>query len=301
MRIAILGSRGIPAKYGAFEVCAERLALGFTERGHQITVYCPADQEYQDAFYHSVRLVHIKHPRAAVGPLVYDVSCLRHAVAEKPAAIIMLGYGASPFFFLTRRRGIPLIVNTDGLEWKRSKWPPAVRVYFRLAERMAVRWADRLVSDSLAIQQYYAEEYGVRSTYIAYGTEMPQVAPFDLSARGLSAGGYYIVVMRLEPENSIRAIVDGFRASSSNRQLVIIGPTTPFFDREVLPLVQADPRIRYLGSIYDRNEVFALRLHAYAYLHGHTVGGTNPSLLEALACGNFVIARDVPFNREVVR
>jgi glycosyltransferase involved in cell wall biosynthesis len=298
--VAILGSRGIPAKYGAFEQCAQRLGEGFLERGLRATVYCPENQAYREPTYSGISLEYVAHPAGASGPLLYDLFSLRRAIAKRHDVMIMLGYGASPFFVLAKQSGIPLICNTDGFEWKRSKWSPLVRAYFKTAERIAARTADYLVSDSLAIQQYYQDKYGVRSTYIAYGTELPEGEPGDVSAYGVAPGGYYIVVMRMEPENSIREIVQGFIASKSKRSLIIVGPPTPFFDREVLPIAATDPRVRYLGPIYDRERLFALRRNAYAYLHGHTVGGTNPSLLEALASGNFVIARDVPYNREVV-
>ncbi len=299
-KLAILGSRGIPAKYGAFEVAAERVGKGLVEKGWEVTVYCPHDQAYRDNLYEGMTLRYVWHPRGGVGSLLYDGLSLLLASAGGFDAILMFGYGAGPLFVIPRLLGVPIVVNTDGLEWKRSKWSWPVKLYFRLAEHATARIANRLISDAHGIRRYYKEKYGVDSEYIAYGTELPDVPKFDVRQFGVEPGRYYIVVMRLEPENSILEIVRGFLASRSSRMLILVGPSTPFFESMVRPLLDGQNRVRYLGPIYERDRVFALRQNAFAYLHGHTVGGTNPSLLEALASESFVIAKDVEFNREVV-
>lgn len=303
MRVAILGSRGIPAKYGAFEITAERLGIGLVDRGWDVTVYCPHNQSYQEPDYNRIKLRYVFHPPGGPGTLVYDVLSFASASRGDFDALLMLGYGASPFLRIPRFRGVPTVVNTNGIEWKRSKWPWYAKRWFRYAERSVTRLADQLVSDSKGIQRYYRETYGVHSAYVAYGTECPDLngnPEIDLSAFGLRPKEYYIVVMRMEPENSIREIVQGFLASSSLRKLLLVGPPTRFFEEEVRPLFERNDRIVFCGAIYDRGKVFSLRQNAYAYIHGHTVGGTNPSLLEAMASGNFVIARNVEFSSEVI-
>jgi glycosyltransferase involved in cell wall biosynthesis len=299
-RLAILGSRGIPAKYGAFEVASEKIAGGFLEKGWAVTVFCPHNQSYREPFYQGIALRRVWHPPGGMGSLLYDGLSLLIASAGHFDAILMFGYGAGPFFFIPRLFGTPLVVNTDGLEWKRSKWSLAVKLYFRVCERVVTLAADRLISDAWGIKRYYKEKYGVDSEYIAYGTELPDSASDDVSDFGLEPKRYYLVVMRLEPENSILEIVRGYLASHSVRPLILVGPSTPFFDHTVRPLLDGHNRARYLGPIYQRERVFTLRRNAFAYVHGHTVGGTNPSLLEAMASANFVVAKDVEFNREVV-
>jgi len=298
--LAILGSRGIPAKYGAFEVAAEKIAQGLLEKGWSVTVFCPHSQAYRELSYRGIALRRVWHPPGGAGSLIYDGLSLLIASAGRFDAILMFGYGAGPFFLIPRLFRTPLIVNTDGLEWKRSKWPWSVKLYFQFAERLVTRAADQLISDAWGIKRYYKEKYGVDSEYIAYGTEMPNASNDGVHEFGLQSKQYYVVVMRLEPENSILEIVRGYLASRTARPLILVGPSTPFFDRAIRPLLNGQERVRYLGSIYERDRVFALRTNAFAYVHGHTVGGTNPSLLEAMASGNFIVAKDVEFNREVV-
>lgn len=296
MKVSILGSRGIPAGYGAFEVCAYQLGLGLTEMGCEVTVYCPHSQSYQERDYQGIQLVHIYHPPGPFGSLAYDGLSLIRSCFQESDVILVLGYSSSPFCLFPRLFGKKVVINTDGLEWRRSKWGSIPKLWLRLTERIGPWVADRLVSDSVAIKDYYKGEYGADSVFIPYGTEFPSLDNLPDPNRS----SYYIVVMRMEPENSILEIVEGFRKSLIEKELVIVGPSTPFFQEKVLPLVDTDLRISYLGPIYDREKLFTLRSGAFAYLHGHTVGGTNPSLLEAMASGNLVIARDVPFNREVL-
>src|SRR5207244_1844396 len=245
-RLASLGSLSKPAKYGAFEVASEKIAAGFLEKGWAVTVFCPHDQSYREPFYRGIALRRVWHPPGGIGSLLYDGMSLLVASVGPFDAILMFGYGAGPFFFIPRLFGTPLIVNTDGLEWKRSKWSWAVKQYFRLCERVVTLAADRLISDAWGIKRYYKETYGVDSEYIAYGTELPDAIGDDVREFGLEPKRYYLVVMRLEPENSILEIVRGYLASHSARPLILVGPSTPFFDRMVRPLLDGQSRARYL-------------------------------------------------------
>jgi len=299
-RLAILGSRGIPARYGGFEVAAESIATGLVHRGWSVTVFCPHNHHYRATSYEGVNLRRVWHPPGALGSLTYDALGLWLAARGRFDAILMFGYGAGPLFLIPRFFGVPILANTDGLEWQRSKWSLPAKLYFRIAECLVSKLANRLISDAPGIQRYYRDKYRVESECIAYGADIPGHTATNMGDLDLQAREYYLVVMRLEPENSILDIVRGYLASRAARPLVIVGLPTPYFDREVRPLLNGQDRVRLLGPIYDRGRLSALRQNAFVYLHGHSVGGTNPSLLEAMACGNFVVARDVEFNRDVL-
>ncbi len=295
MKVAIIGSRGIPAKYGAFEVCAERVGAGLVEKGWDVDVYCPSTKT-SDRFNHweGIQLKYSPQPPGPIGTLIYDaISLARASFDRKCRVILLLGYSASPFCILPRIHKTAVVINTNGLEWRRSKWPSYAKLYLKLTEWFATKIANSLVSDSRAIQEYYWDQHKIPSRFIAYGTEFPTPTEGPLE-------DFYVVVMRMEPENRILEIVQGYQLSHSKKRLAIIGPSTKFFDQWVQPLIQDDPRIVYMGPIYDRELLFNIRQKAFAYIHGHTVGGTNPTLLEAMACRNVIIASRVPFNQEVL-
>lgn len=307
MRIGILGTRGIPASYGGFETFAEQLAIRLVARGHEVTVYAESDEApAADAFYQGVRVRHKRRP--AWGPasvLAYDCACLWDA-RRGYDLVYMLGYGAAWACWWPRVFGVPVWINVDGLEWARSKWGRGARAYLRCMEWMATKTATRLIADAEAIAQRFRSTYprGAPSSFIAYGAHLVQPQDADLAvlgAWGLEAHRYMLVVARPEPENHILEIVQGYAMHGGDWPLVIVGDVsgaTPYHGQ----LKQwASERIRFIGGVYDAGQLASLRVHAACYLHGHSVGGTNPSLLEALACGNWVIAHDNPFNREVAR
>ena len=308
LRVAILGTKGIPASYGGFETFAEQLAVRLVERGHQVTVYAeteaspvPADQ-----FYQGVRVRFQRRP--AWGPasvLAYDCASLWDA-RRGYDLVYMLGYGAAWACWWPRVFGTPVWINVDGLEWARSKWGRAARVYLRCMEWLATKTATRLIADAEAIAQRVRSVYprAAPTSFIAYGAQ--QVAAHDvdvqaLSEWGLTPGGYLLVVARPEPENHVLEIIQGCLLHGGPLPLVIVGSVTGAtpYQRQLQGL--ACDRVRLVGGVYDAPKLQSLRVHAAAYIHGHSVGGTNPSLLEALACGSLVIAHDNPFNREVAR
>ncbi|MEK6544016.1 MAG: DUF1972 domain-containing protein [Elusimicrobiota bacterium] len=305
MKIAILGSRGVPAVYGGFEVCAERLGLGLVARGHEVSVYCPRNQDYREMDYKGIKLEYAYHPLSGWGTVVFDALCLADASRKPFDVVLMLGYGASPFCVLPRLAGKAVIINTDGWEWSREKWPWFTKRWFKLTETVATRVANMLVSDSQQIQAYYKQRYSLDSEYIPYGGNAAiEAGPDRLSGLGLSRHGYYLAVMRMEPENSVEQIVDGFLRSPSKWPLVMVGASTTFFTQHILPKVNGSGNIRYLGSLdlkteTDRQKLFQLRSNAFAYVHGHTAGGTSPSLLQAMSLGALVCARKNPSTFEV--
>jgi glycosyltransferase involved in cell wall biosynthesis len=303
MRLAILGARGIPACYGGFETFAEQLGIRLAERGHDVTVFCEGAEGGIEQ-YKGVKLRHVP-AHDLVGPLstiVYDAECLWHARSSFDV-IYMLGYGSSALCWLPRIAGRQVWVNMDGLEWARGKWGPIARRYLRWAEAIAMWTPDRIIADAAAIKANLQSRHRrlPPCDVIPYGCEIVSDArPEELSSFGLDPGSYYLVVCRFEPENHIQEIIEGFLYSSTRARLVLVGDHTRKTAYVQSLARYKNDRVLFTGPVYDEPRIQALRFFCRAYLHGHGVGGTNPSLLEAMGCGNVVIANDNPFNREVL-
>jgi glycosyltransferase involved in cell wall biosynthesis len=305
LRVAILGTRGIPARYGGFETFAERLATGLAARGFDVTVFCEEDEQPAVDLFQCVKLRYIPSP--ALGPLqtiLYDL-CSLWVARRGYDVVYMLGYGVAPFCVIPRLWGTDVWINPDGLEWARAKWGPIARLYFRLMEWATTFAPNRVVADCEAIAAGLAQRHRRLPAYtvIPYGCEVIETPPSAeaLSLWHLSPRNYYLVVCRLEPENHVFEILEAFQRSNSQKRLVIIGnhlAATKYVAQ--LRTVQ-DARIEMIGTVYDREKLSCLRYHSFAYLHGHSVGGTNPSLLEAMGCGNLIFAHDNPFNRETLQ
>lgn len=305
MKIAILGTRGIPAKYGGFETFSEELSVRLVSAGVHVTVYCERSRQHSPKVYKGVRLAHI--PVLPLGPLatiIFDIFCLWHA-KKGFDVVYMLGYGASPFCVLPRLWGSQVWLNPDGLEWARAKWNMPARLWFRIMEAFAAKVPNMLIMDSEKIRDYFLSKYRwlPKYTVIPYGADTPVLnpSPSEISMFGLLPKDYYLIVCRLEPENHVLEMIKGFSLSTTKKKLVVVGDhklKTPYV-RQIKQSV--GDRIILVGSVYEKPAILALRYHCFVYFHGHSVGGTNPSLLEALACGNPVIAHDNPFNREVAR
>ena len=305
MRIAIIGSRGIPAHYGGFETFAQELAPRLVELGHEVTVYCrkgytgdPPPREYR-----GVRLVHTPCLRIrALETLSHELTAVADALRRGFDLYYFLGTRGSPLYVMPRvaRRGV--IVHTDGIEWKRRKWGPVARAYLRAAERFATRVADVLVADSEAMRRHHLGLYGTDSTCILYGTRIVGGPPESdvLDRFGLRTGGYYLVLCRLEPENNLDLIVREFVSSGSSAELILVGDAnyeTPYHRR--LGELAVGRKVRFLGSVYEPRALDAIRSGARGYIHGHEVGGANPSLIEAMGAGCCALVLDTEFNREV--
>ncbi len=304
MKIALVGTRGVPANYGGFETCAEELAVGLVARGHDVTAYCrPGNAPGDPQTYKGVRLVYRDFiDTKALSTLTHTRASLRHALRERYDVIMVFNAGNSPLTIGPRLRGARLALNVDGLEWKRAKWGPAAKLYYQLAEWIATKTAHRIVTDSRAIQAYYDERFSTPSTFIAYGAHV-ETSDSDEVVRsyGLQSGGYYFVASRLEPENNADLTVAAFAKVKTERKLVIAGAAnwdSPFVERLKRT---TDPRVVFLGGVYAPGHIKELHCHCHAYVHGNEVGGTNPALLKALGYGNCVLAFDVPYNAEVVR
>lgn len=304
MRIAILGTRGIPARYGGFETFAEQLSIRLVARGYDVTVFCESSTEAPPV-HQGVHLRHIStFPLGPASTLLYDLSSLWNARKDFDV-VYMLGYGSALFCWIPKLWGTKLWINMDGLEWKRTKWNGFARRYLHLMERLATHVADRLIADARAIRDDLRERYALQipCDVIPYGCEAIDHIPATeaLIKRHIFPKKYYIAVCRFEPENHIREIIEGFIASGTECDLVLVGDhqsSSPY----VLKLKQKQHRkIKFIGSVYEVDELQALRYHCRAYIHGHSVGGTNPSLLEAMGCSNLVVAHNNIFNREVLQ
>ncbi|MCS6810618.1 MAG: DUF1972 domain-containing protein [Tepidimonas sp.] len=305
LRIAILGTRGIPARYGGFETFAEQLSVRLVQRGFDVTVYAETDGPAPpDAMHRGVRVRYRRRPRwGAASVIAYDCACLWDA-RRGYDLVYMLGYGAAWACWWPRLWGSPVWINVDGLEWARSKWSLPARLYLRWMEWVATRAATRLIADAEAIAQRFRQRYprGAPCTTIAYGADIVDPATVDpapLATWGLTPRQYALVVARPEPENHVLEIVEGYVQHPGDWPLVVVGDVSgaTAYQRRLLAL--RSDRVRFIGAVYDPAKLTALRAHAFVYLHGHSVGGTNPSLLESMACGSLVIAHDNPFNREV--
>lgn len=304
LRIAMVGTRGVPARYGGFETCVEEVGARLVERGHEVVVYCRRldDGSTELASYKGMSLVHFPAmKKRSLETLSHTGLSVQHLVRHRTDAAIVFNSANSPFLPALRAARIPVATHVDGLEWKRDKWGKAGRRYYQMAERLAVRWSDALISDAVGIQDYYLEKFNKPTDLITYGAPILDGAGSDrLAELGLTANGFHLVVARFEPENHVDMIVEGYSASSATKPLIVVGsaPYADSYTQRVRSL--ADDRVTFLGGVWDQELLDQLYANAFTYLHGHSVGGTNPSLLRALGASAATTAFDVVFNREVL-
>jgi len=310
--IGILGTRGLPARYGGFETAAETIAVGLRKAGFGVIVACEEDsRRLHLPSYQGVELVYfpVKDSLRPLSEIVYDIRSLIE-IGTRVDAIYMLGYGAGFFFWIARFLRKTLIVNSDGMEWKRPKFGRISRSLLRMSERLGLTAANVIVADSKCVARYVEQTYGKTPIFLPYGT--PAISPplwdpdsimkwrpglVDL----LRPDDYYLVLARMEPDNNIDKIILGFAQTRTTRKLLLVGPCiSPSYLLRLKDLARKDDRIILAGAVYDKGIKTMLRWHCAGYLHGHMVGGTNPSLLEALSAGNVVLGTDTEFNREVI-
>ncbi|MCX2865286.1 DUF1972 domain-containing protein [Paucibacter sp. PLA-PC-4] len=303
--LRILGIRGLPAAHGGFETFAEYLALYLRDRGWKVTVYCQIDGQgpvYEDMWegIHRVNIpVDIPGPK---GTIAFDWLATRHAAAQSRDLCLTLGYNTAVFCAWLRLKGVPNVINMDGIEWARAKWGGVAKTWFWLNDWMGCWLGNHLVADHPGIARHLQTRVkAAKITMIPYGAAEVTTAPQEpVRALGLVPGRYLTVVARAEPENSILEVVTGFSAAPRGVQLAVLGKYDEGNAYHRAVKAAAGPEVAFLGAIYDKTVVQALRAHSLAYVHGHQVGGTNPSLVEALGAGNAVIAHDNQFNRWVV-
>ncbi|RZJ71973.1 DUF1972 domain-containing protein [Flavobacterium sp.] len=304
MKIAILGTRGIPNHYGGFEQFAEFFSVYLVEKGHEVYVYNSHNHPYQEKTFHGVQLLHIndpEHKMGTFGQFIYDYNCIMDARKRNFDIILQLGYTSnSVWFFLLPKKPI-IITNMDGLEWKRTKYNRPVRQFLKFAERLAAMSSDYLVSDSIGIQDFLKKQYKKESTYIAYGAH-----PFDkpdasiLEQYNVEAANYNMIMARFEPENNLDMVLQGVVKSGENKTILVVGKHQTKYGEYLKNKFAKYPNIRFTGGIYNLEHLNNLRYFSNIYFHGHTVGGTNPSLLEAMASKAFIASHNNAFNKGIL-
>ena len=303
MRIALMGTRGVPARYGGFETAVEEVGTRLARRGHEVIVFCRSIEGQQSlSTYRGMRLVHLPAmKRRSLETLSHTGLTVINGALRGVDAAVLFNAANAVALPIIRARGIPVATHVDGLEWKRAKWGRAGRAYYRAAESLAVRYSDTLIADAQGIADYYHESFGSPTRLISYGAPiLSRSGASRLSELELGGRGYHLVVARFEPENHVLEIVEGYSASRAKLPLVVVG-TAPYADRYIAATrAAADDRVKLIGGVWDQDLLNELYANSRSYLHGHSVGGTNPSLLRAAGAGAFVIAYDVNFNREVV-
>ena len=301
--LRILGTRGVPAAHGGFETFAEHLSLYLVSKGWRVVVYCQDDDTgpmFEDSW-QGVERVHI--PIVQTGPkgtILFDWKATAHAASHKDLCLT-LGYNTAVFCGLLRLKGLPNLINMDGIEWSRIKWGPLAKLWFWLNDWAGCWLGNHLVADHPEIKRHLQTRVSANKiTTIPYGADTVTSAPkAAVHALGLEPGRYFTVIARAEPENSLLEMVQGFSAKPRGMQLVVLGKYQDDNAYHRAVKAAASDEVKFVGAIYDKTVVQALRFHSAAYVHGHQVGGTNPSLVEALGAGNAVIAHNNRFNRWV--
>jgi glycosyltransferase involved in cell wall biosynthesis len=305
LKIAILGTRGVPNNYGGFEHIAGYLSRGLIQKGHEVTVYSSGKHPYQEKEWHSVRIIHCFDPEYIVGmagQFVYDFNCIMDARKKDYDIILMLGYTSSSVWgFLYPKKAI-IITNMDGLEWQRSKYSKPVRSFLKYAERLAVQPGRYYVADSPVIREYLDKKYSIQSKYIAYGAALyPAQNEKLLAEYGLKKQAYFLSMARMEPENNIEMVLDGYCATTLANKFIVIGNTGNRFGEYLVNKYKNESRVLFPGAIFDEQKVQALTAFCSLYFHGHSVGGTNPSLLDAMAAKVPIAAHQNPFNKSLLK
>lgn len=300
-RVALMGTRGIPAQHGGFETAVQYIGPGLVERGWDVTVYC-RNPGQKLRTYEGTRLVNLPALRLkAAETLSHTAVSTGHALTQHYDVAIVFNSGNAPFVRPLQWRGVPVAVHVDGLEAQRAKWEGFGAKYYTWAERTSVKHADAIIADAHGIADHVRRTYGRESVYLPYGAPLtdppaPRLAEIDLAEQQ-----YHLTVARFEPENHVLEIVRGYRASNAALPLIVVG--APSYSHSYAEAVEqaavGDSRIRLLGSVWDQELLDQLYVGARSVLHGHSVGGTNPSLLRAMGASARVSAYDCVFNREV--
>ena len=303
MRLAILGTRGIPASYGGFETFAEHLSTRLVARGHEVTVYCrshytsPRQLEFQGVRLKVLPTIHHKY----LDTVVHTFLSALHASPQRYDAALICNAANAPFAPILRWTGTPVAINVDGLEHKRKKWNFIGRKYYLLAERLATILPNETVTDARVIQDYYRARYSADSTMIAYGADVER-RPDPLVRRWrVEPNRYVLYVSRLEPENNAHLVIEAFKRVRTAHKLLIVGdaPYAHQYIAELKRRARGDKRILFTGFVFGR-DYRTLQQNAYCYVHATEVGGTHPALLEAMGFGNCVLTLAAPENVEAI-
>ncbi|HQI60012.1 MAG TPA: DUF1972 domain-containing protein [Tenuifilaceae bacterium] len=304
MKIAILGTRGVPNRYGGFEQFAQYLSLGLAWLGADVWVYNSHDHPHKEKKWQGVNIIHRFDPEryiGASGQFIYDLNCILHSRRRDFDIILQLGYTTSTIWHWLLPRKSLIVTNMDGLEWKRSKYGKLLQRFLRHAERWAVKSSHRLIADSEAIQQYLEKTYGVTAQFIPYGSQIfNSPNPESIKPYGVEPFKYFLMIARMQPDNHVEEVIKGVLESGSDFPLLIVGNTENGHGC-YLTKRYSNANIRFIGPLFDEDALNQLRYHCACYFHGHSAGGTNPSLLEAMAASALICAHRNPFNQSVLR
>lgn len=305
MKIGIIGTRGIPNNYGGLEQFAERVSVLLVKRGYEVLVYSPSFHPYQEKNYHGVKVIHKWSPEQKIGTagnFIYDYLCLKDAIDQKCDIVLACGYTTQSItYFVAPIHKTKLITNIDGMEWWRSKYSPTIRKLTKWFEKVAIEKSLTLVSDNKGIEEYVKEVFGLDSYFIPYGADKNESEDESvLKQFNLEKYKYNIMICRLEPENNIEVILDGVAQSKSETKMYVAAGTNHKYAQYLIEKYKAVPKIVFMGWVAGQELLNNLRNFSALYFHGHSVGGTNPSLLEAMAGGALIAAHGNKFNRHVL-
>jgi len=305
MKIAILGTRGIPNYYGGFEQFAEFFSVYLVQKGHEVYCYNSHNHKFQEKTFHGVNIIHQHDPEykyGTFGQFIYDYNCIMDARKRNFDIILQLGYTSNSIWFFLLPKKPLIITNMDGLEWKRTKYSKPVQQFLKFAERLAATSSDYLVSDSIGIEKFLKQRYKKESTYIAYGAH-PFNEPNEevLKEYNLEKNNYNMIMARFEPENNLDMVLEGVAMSSDETPILVVGKHETKYGEYLKGKFKNNKNIHFLGGIYNLEHLNNLRYYSKLYFHGHSVGGTNPSLLEAMASQALVIAHNNDFNKGILR
>lgn len=305
MKIGILGTRGIPNNYGGFEQFAEYFAEYAVSKGHEIYVYNSHNHPYKEILFKGVHIIHCYDPEqniGTVGQFIYDLNCIRDARKRNFDIILQLGYTSSSIWYSLHPKNAIVITNMDGLEWKRTKYSKEVQKALKVAEKIAVNKSDFLISDSLGIQKYIKEKYNKESTYIAYGADNFNTPNESvLKEYQVEKEKFNMIMARFEPENNLDMVLEGVSIAEETATILVIGNHNTKYGSYLKNKFKSYPNIRFIGAVYKLEDLNNLRYFSNLYFHGHTVGGTNPSLLEAMASKALIAAHNNDFNKGVLK
>jgi glycosyltransferase involved in cell wall biosynthesis len=304
LRIGIMGTRGIPNHYGGFEQFAEYLSAGLVSRGHEVAVYNSKRHPYQQAEWNGVQIIHCGDPEHRIGTagqFFYDLNCINDARKRDFDVLLHLGYTSDSIWYWRWPKNTINMMNVDGLEWMRSKYNKPTRRFLQWAEALAARHAQVLIADSPKMQQHFLARYGKKPFFIPYGAEVfTQTDASVPLTYELVPERYFLLVARMEPENNIEMILKGYLEAQHPDPLLVIGNVENRFGK-YLTATYRYRNIQFAGSVYEQYTLNNLRYFSTRYFHGHSVGGTNPSLLEAMACRCNIAAHNNAFNKAVLQ
>ena len=304
MKIAFVSTRGIPNNYGGLEEFAEHVSVGLVKKGHDVIVYNPNSHPYDKEAFFGVRIKKKFSPEKKIGTaanFIYDYLSLKDAIREKCDVVLICGYTtASVSFYICSFKKSKIITNIDGLEWKRSKWSPFIQWLTQWFERIAVQKSHALVADNLGIEKYLDDNFKKPSYFIPYAANILELNESVLEKYNLKKFSYHVMIGRLEPENNIEMILDGMVLSTSEIPCIVFANNNTKYGQFLVNKYKGCKKIIFSGWASGQDNLYQLRHFARIYFHGHSVGGTNPSLLEAMAAGTYIAAHDNVFNKHVL-